>query len=146
MKEPKRKTSPGKPGIQRSPWPSKNLRLTEKPIQVGTHFSGWESICQSLKRLGIDHSLTFACDSNAACRRVIAQNFKPKYLLQDVNDDAAMDHAVDFTLLEARAQVIMRQTKRRKAKKDKRGKLFPRHSNTSRKRSRSVHCWRTSGH
>ena len=124
MKEPKRKTSPGKPGIQRSPWPSKNLRLTEKPIQVGTHFSGWESICQSLKRLGIDHSLTFACDSNAACRRVIAQNFKPKYLLQDVNDDAAMDHAVDFYAAGSPCPSYSAANQKAKGKKDKQGKLF----------------------
>ena len=60
------------------PWPCVKVGLTSKPepITVGTHFSGWESVCQSLKALGIDHTLEYACEINDACQSFILQNFE----------------------------------------------------------------------
>ena len=65
-------------------WPESDLQLTKKPLNVGTHYSGMETIGQSFLALRIAHSLQFSCDSDPMCREFIQANFKPAVMYEDV--------------------------------------------------------------
>ena len=65
-------------------WPSQLPSLADTELRVGTHFSGWETCCQSLRATQIPHRLVMACDSNQHCRRIIKQNFQPELLYGDI--------------------------------------------------------------
>ena len=79
------KSSAKRPAVNRNmtqsqllDWPMPDLTLTSKPVTVGTHFSGWESVVQSLLACRITNRHVFACDKDAGCRQFIADNFSPE--------------------------------------------------------------------
>ncbi len=70
-------------------WLPADPSLTTQPITVGTHFSGWETVVQSLLAQRIPHFHKFSADTEEACRAFISKNFTPELLYGDV-------HSVDF--------------------------------------------------
>lgn len=79
-------------------WPEPDRSLTDRPLRLGTHFSGWESVAQSLKMLRINFVHEFACDLSRSCRRFIANNFSVKCLYDNVLDKPLEDLAYDLDL------------------------------------------------
>ena len=53
-------------------------------LQVGTDFSGLDSACVALKRLGIPTKLLFCSDSNPACEAFLKAKHKPLKFFKDV--------------------------------------------------------------
>ena len=70
-------------------WLPADPSLTTQPITVGTHFSGWETVVQSLLAQRIPHLHKFSADTEEACRAFISKNFTPELLYSDV-------HSMDF--------------------------------------------------
>ena len=65
-----------------------------KVLKVGTDFSGVDTCCTALHRMGIEHTLEFASDSDPACRKVLEHVHKPVMLhpnILDRSDEVAVD-------------------------------------------------------
>ena len=56
-----------------------------KPITVGTDFSGLETPSYSLSRNGIHHKLIYACESNNTLLKLIRETWNPTHLYTDIN-------------------------------------------------------------
>ena len=64
--------------------PGLPISTRKRPLSVGTHFSGWESIGQSLASTGVEHRIKWTAETNSHCKSIISQNFIVDRMYGDV--------------------------------------------------------------
>ena len=59
------------------------IRMSSKPLRIGTDFSGLETPCRALRRLGVAHRLVFASEKNKKLAKLIKLDFNPEKFYKD---------------------------------------------------------------
>ena len=54
-----------------------------KSVRVGTDFSGLETPCRALRKVGVPHKLVFASEKHKGLAKLIQLDFKPERFYKD---------------------------------------------------------------
>ena len=54
-----------------------------KTLKVGSDYSGVDTCCVALKRMGVAHTVEFTSDTDAACRSVLKAVHNPNVIFED---------------------------------------------------------------